>query len=163
MKPLCLSIIPLLVVAHSKGGPERAGVVARTIEHYAPGRYQGPLWPVPSHTDGNPRHAVVIDWPIGWLNSQAADWKPSSPFLYSFGSIGHFLIPTGRHIRSFWTDCSALYADMDFNHWTERREFCVLLERATSREIIECVGRAWLNQGEACGRPKSMEHLRDTP
>ena len=35
-------------------------------------------------------------WPIGWLNSQASDWKPGSPYSYSFGSIGQFFIPPGK-------------------------------------------------------------------
>ena len=30
-------------------------------------------------------------WPVGWLNSQTHDYKPGSPYPYSFGPFSHYI------------------------------------------------------------------------
>lgn len=99
-------------------------------------------------------------WPIGWLNSQTSHWKQGSAYPYSFGSIGHFFVPEGRRIKSFWADYSDLCKDMDHNRWTARQVFHVLLGAANHWDEIRQIGRKWLSQGEGCARPESIEGLR---
>ena len=59
-------------------------------------------------------------WPIGWLNSQGNNWKPGSPYAYSFGSVGQFFVPrengsshsgrTIRHAAKTWNSTVGLPA-----------------------------------------------------
>lgn len=123
---------------------------SQLIDHCTPGAKGGAGWGV-----GRWDH-----WPIGWLNSQTSYWKPGSAYPYSFGSIGHFLVPAGKEIRTFWEDYSGLCKDMDFNRWTENRVFCVLLGRAKDWESIRSIGRKWLGKGAACQQPDSVADLR---
>lgn len=123
---------------------------SQLIDHCTPGAKGGAGWGV-----GRWDH-----WPIGWLNSQSSYWKPGSPYPYSFGSIGHFLVPAGKEIRTFWEDYSALCKDMDFNRWTANRMFCVLLGRAKDWDHIRSIGRQWLGKGIACQRPDSVADLQ---
>lgn len=126
---------------------------SQLIDHSTPGALGGAGWGV-----GRWDH-----WPVGWLNSQASDWRPGSPYPWSFGSIGHFLVPAGRRIRSFLRDYPELCADMEFNRWTERRTFCVLLGHATSVDEIRRVGRAWLDLGAASRQPEAVSRLATAP
>jgi hypothetical protein len=98
--------------------------------------------------------------PIGWLNSQTSNWKPGSPYPYSFGSIGHFLVPEGKRIKTFWKDYSELCKDMEFNRWTARRVFGVLLGAAKDWNEVRRIGKAWLDQGAACASPDSVSGLK---
>lgn len=123
---------------------------SQLIDHCTPGAMGGAGWGV-----GRWDH-----WPIGWLNSQTSYWKPDSSYPYSFGSIGHFLVPAGKRIRTFWDDYSALCRNMDFNRWTENRTYCVLLGKAPDWETIRQVGRRWLEKGALCMSPASLEDLR---
>ena len=120
------------------------------IDHSTPGAEGGCGW-------GTPRWD---HWPIGWLNSQTSYWKPGSPYPYSFGSVGQFFVPEGKRIRSFWADYSTYCQDMTLNRWTERRMFHVLLGSASDWEEIRRIGRAWLDQGQACTSPESIARLR---
>jgi hypothetical protein len=99
-------------------------------------------------------------WPIGWLNSQTSNWKPGSAYAYSFGSIGHFFVPEGKRIKSFWKDYSEFCKDMDLNRWTERRVFYVLLGAARDEDAVRRVGRAWLDQGKECANPEGVAGLK---
>jgi len=123
---------------------------SQLVDHCTPGAEGGAGWGV----------GLWDHWPIGWLNSQGSTWTPASPYPYSFGSIGHFLVPEGKRIRSFWWDYSALCGDMAFNRWTERRVFHVLLGTARDWDEVRRLGRKWLDQGEACARPESVRDLR---
>jgi len=123
---------------------------SQLIDHCTPGAMGGAGWGV-----GRWDH-----WPIGWLNSQTSHWKSDSPYSYSFGSIGHFLVPAGKRIRTFWDDYSALCKDMDFNRWTEKRTYCVLLGKAPDWESVRRIGRQWLEKGARCQNPASLADLR---
>lgn len=121
------------------------------IDHSTPGAVGGAGW-----GQGRWDH-----WPVGWLNSQGSNWKPGSPYPYSFGSIGLFLVPEGKRIRSFWADYSSLCRDMEFNRWTEARSYCVLLGSARSIEDVRRIGRAWLDLGaDGCRQPDAVAALR---
>lgn len=123
---------------------------SQLIDHCTPGAKGGAGWGA-----GRWDH-----WPIGWLNSQTSNWKPESPYSYSFGSIGHFLVPANKRIRTFWADYSALCKDMDFNRWTEKRMYVVLLGKAKDWESIRRIGRQWLSKGVHCQEPNSIADLR---
>jgi len=120
------------------------------IDHSTPGAEGGSGWGV-----GRWDH-----WPIGWLNSQTSFWKPGSKYPYSFGSIGQFFVPEGKRIKSFAKDYPELCQDMDFNRWTERRVYYVLLGAAQNWNDIRRLGRSWLDQGAACARPESIASLK---
>jgi hypothetical protein len=121
------------------------------IDHSTPGAEGGAGW-----GQGRWDH-----WPVGWLNSQASDWKPGSRYPYSFGSIGLFLVPDGKRIQSFWADYSALCRDMDFNRWTEARRYHVLLGTARTMDEVRNLGRAWLDLGPLrCGDSDAVAALR---
>lgn len=123
---------------------------SQLIDHCTPGAEGGSGWGT----------GLWDHWPIGWLNSQTSYWKPGSPYPFSFGSIGHFLVPPGKRIRKFWQDYSAYCADMNFNRWTERRNYYVLLGTARDLNEVRQLGRQWLNQGPDCARPESIAKLR---
>ena len=98
-------------------------------------------------------------WPIGWLNSQTSIWKPGSIYPSSFGSIGHFFVPEGKRIKSFWQDYSEFCKDMDLNQWTARRVFYVLLGAASDWDEVRRIGKNWLDKGADCSRPESIADL----
>ena len=123
---------------------------SQLIDHCTPGAEGGCAWGV-----GRWDH-----WPLGWLNSQTSLWKPASPHPYSFGSIGHFIVPDRRRIRSFGKDYPALCGDMEFNRWTTRRVLYVLLGAARGWDDIRRIARAWLDKGAACARPESLADLK---
>ncbi len=134
-------------------GPASGFPAARVqlIDHCTPGAEGGAGW-----GQGRWDH-----WPVGWLNSQGSNWKSGSPYPYSFGSIGLFLVPEGKRIRSFWADYSALCADMEFNRWTESRSFFVLLGSARTMDEVRRIGRAWLDLGpDRCQRLEAVAALR---
>jgi hypothetical protein len=99
-------------------------------------------------------------WPIGWLNSQTSYWKPGTPYPYSFGSIGHFLVPDRKRIQVFWRDYSEYCKDMELNRWTAQRAFYVLLGTAHGWDDVRRIARAWLDKGPACARPESIADLK---
>ena len=131
----------------SSGFPPEKG---QLIDHCTPGAEGGCGWGA-----GRWDH-----WPIGWLNSQTSFWKPGSPLPYSFGSIGHFLVPEGKRIRDFAKDYPQLCNDMAFNRWTAQRTFYVLLGSAQSWGDVRRIARTWLDKGAACARPESIADLR---
>jgi hypothetical protein len=122
----------------------------RLVDHCTPGAQGGAGW----------GEGIWDHWPIGWLNSQGNSWKPGSPYTYHFGSIGQFFVPDGKPLKSFWRDYSEYCKDMQFNRWTERRVFYVLLGSASSWDDIRRIGRSWLDQGHDCARPESIASLR---
>lgn len=98
-------------------------------------------------------------WPIGWLNSQVHDWKPGSPYATHFGSVGQFLVPEGKRLKSFRKDYPEYVKDMTFNRWTEKRVFYVLLGSATNSSEIRRIGRNWLDKGTGCAQPESIADI----
>ncbi len=120
------------------------------VNHCTPGAEGGSGWGT----------GLWDHWPIGWLNSQGNNWKPGSPYAYSFGSIGQFFVPEGKRLKSFWKDYSEYCKDMKFNRWTARRVFYVLLGSAANWDDIRRVGRNWLDKGKECARPKSIADLK---
>jgi len=122
----------------------------RLVDHCTPGAQGGSGWGT----------GIWDHWPIGWTNSQGSAWKPGSPFAYSFGSIGQFLVPDGKPLKSFWRDYSEYCKDMEFNRWTERHVFYVLLGSASDWDSIRRIGRSWLDKGGDCARPESITSLK---
>jgi len=120
------------------------------VDHCTPGAEGGCGWGT----------GLWDHWPIGWLNSQTSYWKPGSPYPYSFGSVGQFLVPAGKRIKSFATDYPSLCKDMELNRWTERRVFSVLLGAARDWADIRRIGRKWLEQGARCTQPESIAGLK---
>ncbi len=120
------------------------------IDHCTPGAEGGSGWGT----------GLWDHWPIGWLNSQTSMWKPGSPYAYSFGSVGQFLVPEGKRIKSFWKDYSEYCKDMEFNRWTARRVFYVLLGSARGWDDVRRIGRSWLDKGKQCATPESIADLK---
>jgi hypothetical protein len=151
--PGCVLVLPFrqgllfAVLGTASGFPAGRN---QLIDHCSPGAEGGAGWGA-----GRWDH-----WPIGWLNSQGSDWKPDSPYPYSFGSIGQFFVPAGKWIRSFWKDYSANCTDMELNRWTAHQVFYVLLGTAHRWEDVRRIGRSWLDRGELCARPESVADLR---
>lgn len=123
---------------------------SQLIDHSTPGAEGGSGWGV-----GRWDH-----WPIGWLNSQGSNWKPGSKYPFSFGSIGHFLVPEGKCIRTFWADYSLCCQDMAMNRWTARRVYYVLIGSAGDLDEVRRIGRAWLDLGADCARVEKVAALR---
>jgi len=120
------------------------------IDHCTPGARGGLGWGT----------ARWDHWPVGWLNSQASDWTPASPYPYSFGSIGQFFVPAGKRITSFRRDYPVYCEDMALNRWTAGRVFYVLLGAARDWAEIRRIGRGWLDQGPRGANPDSIAELR---
>ncbi len=149
----CALVIPFLeglqfaVIGHASGfAPDRN----QLIDHCTPGAEGGASWGT----------GLWDHWPIGWLNSQTSYWKPGSPYPFSFGSIGQFFVPPGQRIRDFGRDYPVTCQDMELNRWTERRRFGVLLGTARNRSEVRRLGRAWLDQGNACMHYASLARIR---
>ena len=122
---------------------DASGFLARRsvlVDHCTPGVKSGCEW----------GQGMWDHWPIGWLNSQASDWKPGSPYSYSFGSIGQFFVPEGKPYTSFVDDYFGNSQDMELNRWTARRVFYVLLGTARDWNDIRRIGRKWLDKGTNC-------------
>jgi hypothetical protein len=149
----CALVIPFrqkllfAVLGKASGFPPEKN---RLVDHCTPGAQGGAGWGV----------GIWDHWPIGWTNSQGSPWKPGSPLAYHFGSIGQFLVPDGKPLKSFWRDYSEYCKDMDFNRWTEQHVFYVLLGSANDWEAIRRIGRNWLDQGTNCARPESIANLK---
>ena len=135
------------VLGEASGFPPEKSQV---IDHCTPGAEGGAGWGT----------GIWDHWPIGWHNSQTSNWKPESPYAYHFGSVGHFLVPEGKRIKSFWKDYLELCKDMEFNRWTASRVFYVLLGSARDWEDVRRIGRSWLDQGRNCAKPESVSGLR---
>ncbi len=92
--PGCALVLPFrqrllfAILGDASGFPP---AMNQLVDHCTPGAEGGCGWGT-----GQWDH-----WPIGWLNSQTSIWKPGSPYAYSFGSIGQFLVPAGKRIKSF--------------------------------------------------------------
>jgi hypothetical protein len=151
--PGCALVIPFrqkllfAVLGQASGFPPKNN---RLVDHCTPGAQGGSGWGT----------GIWDHWPIGWTNSQTSFWKAGSPFAYSFGSIGQFLVPDGKPLISFWRDYSEYCKDMDFNRWTERHVFYVLLGAAGDWDAIRRIGRSWLDQGGDCARPESIVRVQ---
>ncbi len=120
------------------------------VDHCTPGVKSGCEW----------KQGIWDHWPIGWLNSQASNWKPGSPYSYSFGSIGQFFVPEGKPYTSFIEDYFGNAQDMELNRWSESRVFYVLLGAADDWEAIRRIGKSWLDQGADCAKPESISNLQ---
>jgi hypothetical protein len=135
------------VLGDASGFSARKSVL---VDHCTPGVKSGCEWGT----------GLWDHWPIGWLNSQTSNWKPGSPYAYSFGSIGQFFVPDGKRYESFVKDYTAYAKDMELNRWTARRVFYVLLGAARDWDEIRRVGRSWLDKGADCAKPESIADLK---
>jgi hypothetical protein len=119
------------------------------VDHCTPGVKSGCEW----------QQGIWDHWPIGWLNSQASNWKQGSPYTYSFGSIGQFFVPEGKRYTSFVGDYFGYSRNMELNHWMARGVFYVLLGTARDWDDIRRIGRSWLEKGKHCAKPESIADL----
>lgn len=150
--PGCALVLPFrdqllfAVLGNASGFPAER---SQLVDHCTPGAQGGCGWGT----------GLWAHWPIGKLNSQTALWQPGSLYAYSFGSIGHFLVPPGKRLHAFAQDYPEFCKDMEQNRWTERRVFYVLLGAAENWDDIQRIGRGWLDQGAHCSRPESIAGL----
>jgi hypothetical protein len=105
-------------------------------------------------------------WPVGWLNSQEHEYKPGvSKYPYSFGPVSHYIVNKPlRHVAQMKVNdpASDYYReahDMDLNRWSERHVYYTLTGVARDMESIRKLARNWLDQGQACAKPESIEGL----
>jgi hypothetical protein len=151
--PGCALVLPFrekllfAVLGKASGFPSEKN---RLVDHCTPGAQGGSGWGT----------GLWDHWPIGWANSQGSGWKPGSPFAYHYGSIGQFLVPDGKPLKSFWRDYSEYCKDMEVNRWTESHVFYVLLGSASDSDTIRRIGRNWLDQSGGCARPESIANLK---
>jgi hypothetical protein len=151
--PGCALVLPFrekllfAVLGKASGFPSDKN---RLVDHCTPGAQGGSGWGT----------GLWDHWPIGWANSQGSGWKPGSPFAYHYGSIGQFLVPDGKPLKSFWRDYSEYCKDMEVNRWTESHVFYVLLGSASDSDTIRRIGRNWLDQSGGCARPESIANLK---
>jgi len=144
--PFCDKLL-FAVLGDASGFPAEKSAL---VDHCTPGVKSGCEW----------GQGLWDHWPIGWLNSQTSNWKPGSPYAYSFGSIGQFFVPDGKGYESFVKDYTAYSEDMELNRWTAHGVFYVLLGTAGDWDEVRRIGRSWLDQGAACARPESIADLR---
>ena len=100
-------------------------------------------------------------WPVGWLNSQANDYKPGSKYPYHFGPLSHYILK--NPIVDVARDYPIRARDMDHNRWTERHVYYTLTGVANNLESIRSLARQWLDKGKACARPDSIADLSASP
>ncbi len=97
-------------------------------------------------------------WPIGWLNSQTHDYKPGSPYPYSFGPFSHYIVD--KPIKNARRDFPVEARDMKLNRWTSSRVFYTLTGMSRSFGAIRKLAREWLDQGTLSAEPESAARLR---
>lgn len=103
------------------------------------------------------RSARWDHWPIGWLNSQANDYKPGSPYPYHFGPLSHYIV--NKPIQDAKRDFPIEARDMELNRWTERHVYYTLMGVGRDLESIRKLARRWLDKGKQCARPASIADL----
>jgi len=96
-------------------------------------------------------------WPIGWLNSQTHDYKPCSPYPYSFGPFSHYIVD--KPLKNPKNDYPAEVRDMKLNKWSERHVYYTLAGMSRDLESIRKLARQWLDQGNRCAEPESVATL----
>jgi len=97
-------------------------------------------------------------WPIGWLNSQTHDYKPGSPYPYSFGPFSHYIVD--EPLKNPPHDYPVEVRDMKLNRWSERHVYYTLTGMSHDLESIRKLAREWLDQGNGCAEPESVASLR---
>jgi hypothetical protein len=96
-------------------------------------------------------------WPVGWLNAQEHDYKPGSPYPYSFGPFSHYIVnkPLKDGKRDYPVECK----DMELNRWSERHVYYTLTGAAQDMESIRRLAHAWLDKEADCAKPESVGSL----
>ncbi len=103
------------------------------------------------------RSARWDHWPVGWLNSQANDYKPGSPYPYHFGPLSHYIV--NKPIEDAKRDFPIEARDMELNRWTERHVYYTLMGVSDDLESVRRLARKWLDKGVGCARPTSIAEL----
>lgn len=96
-------------------------------------------------------------WPIGWLNAQIHDYKPGSPYPYSFGPYSHWIID--KPLMNCKLDYPVATQNMELNRWSERHVYYTLTGVAHDLESIRRLGRQWMDKGQQCARAESIANL----
>ena len=122
----------------------------RLVDHCTPDAEGGAGW----------GEGIWDHWPIGWMNSQAAYWKAGIALRLLVWIDRPVSCSGWQAAQSFSRDYCEYCKDMDFNRWTERHVFYVLLGSAGDWDSIRRIGRSWLDQGGDCARPESIANLK---
>ncbi len=93
-------------------------------------------------------------WPIGWVNAQAHNYKPGSPYPYSFGPFSHYIVD--KPLKNAARDYPIEARDMKLNRWSERHVYYTLVGVSHDLESIRKLARNWLDQGNGCAEPESV-------
>jgi len=96
-------------------------------------------------------------WPIGWVNAQAHEYKPGSPYPYHFGPFSHYIV--NKPIEDAHRDYPIEARDMDLNRWSERHVYYTLTGVGKDLESIRRLAARWLGKGKACASPQSVAEL----
>jgi hypothetical protein len=96
-------------------------------------------------------------WPIGWVNAQAHEYKPGSPYPYHFGPFSHYIV--NKPIEDARRDYPIEARDMDLNRWSERHVYYTLTGVGRDLESIRRLAAQWLGKGHACANPQSVANL----
>ena len=96
-------------------------------------------------------------WPIGWVNAQAHEYKPGSPYPYHFGPFSHYIV--NKPIEVAHRDYPIEARDMELNRWSERHIYYTLTGAGSDLESIRRLAAHWLSKGQACASPQSVAEL----
>ena len=96
-------------------------------------------------------------WPIGWVNAQAHEYQPGSPYPYHFGPFSHYIVD--KPIEDAHLDYPIEARDMSLNRWTERRVYYTLSGVGANLESIRRLAARWLDKGSDCATPHSIAEL----
>jgi len=97
-------------------------------------------------------------WPIGWVNAQAHEYTPGSPYAYHFSPFSHYIV--NKPLVDAHRDYAVEARDMDLNRWTERHVFYTLTGVGRDLESIRGLAKRWLDRGPACASPQSVSDLK---
>jgi hypothetical protein len=97
-------------------------------------------------------------WPVGWLNAQEHDYKPGSPYPYSFGPFSHYIV--NKPLKDAKTDYVREANDMELNRWSEKHVYYTLTGVAHNIESIRQLAKQWLDERELCARPESIAKFK---
>ena len=97
-------------------------------------------------------------WPVGWLNAQAHEYKPGSPYPYHFSPFSHYIV--NKPLENAARDYPREVQDMELNRWTERHVLYTLAGVGKDPDSIRRLAKAWLDRGIRCADAESVADLK---
>jgi hypothetical protein len=94
---------------------------------------------------------------VGFLNAQIHNYKPGSPYPYSFGPFSHWIID--KPLKNWKVDYFVETRNMELNRWSEKHVYYTLTGTGSDLESIRRLGRQWLDKGAACAGAESIASL----